>query len=86
MALRIKDNVDLKILENYGFVKKEWYDEKYYEYDLKDGRTYIIINVDDREIGVPTSLYGDMPAQYINKLDIVYTLVKDNLVEKVEDR
>ena len=84
--LKIKDNVDLKILENYGFVKKEWYDDKYYEYDLKDGRTYIIIGVDDREIGIPTSLYGDGPTLYINKLDIVYTLVKDNLVEKVEDK
>lgn len=84
--LKIKDSLDLKELENYGFIKKEWYDDKYYEYDLKDGRTYIIINVDDREIGIPTSLYGDTPAQYINKLDIVYTLVKDNLVEKVEDR
>mgnify|MGYP005810948859 CR=1 FL=1 len=81
--LKIKDNVDLKELENYGFVEDEWYDDKFYKYDLKDGRTYITIGIDDREIGIPTSLYGDIPAVYINNLDIIYTLIQTGLVEKV---
>ena len=83
--LKIKDNVDLKELEKFGFVEDGWYDDKFYKCNLKDGRTYMTIGVHDGEIGIPTSLYGDIPAVYINNLDIIYTLIQAGLVEKVED-
>lgn len=85
MALRIKDNVDLKELEKFGFKYKNEYDD-FYELDLKDNRTYIIVDTKDREIGICTSLYGDLPAQYINNIDIIYDLMKAGLIEKVEDK
>lgn len=82
--LKIKDNVDLKELEKFGFEKQIYYGEEYYEYDLQDNRTYITIDCHTFEIAIPTSLYGDIPSQYIDKLDILYDLIKADMVEKVD--
>ena len=91
--LKIKDNVDLKELEKYGF-----------EYDFISNN--YLINVDDKEANklvadVPEwkefcflqtyddtreiNLYfQDMEDYYSIKLDILYDLIKADLVEKVE--
>jgi hypothetical protein len=91
--LKIKDSVDLKELEKFGFTyHKEWYDHRpidednqsYYEFDLDDNRTYIVVGTLDREIGISTSLYGDFPSQYIDNLNVLFDLIKADLVEKVE--
>lgn len=71
--LKIKDDVDLKELEKYGFKKKYYYnamciireDRKHdIFFDLKT-RKLLFIN------------YG---------YDVLYDLIKDGLVEKIEDK
>lgn len=81
--LKIKDNVDLKILEKYGFVKvkkgmtefvdnvKYWYTLNYSEYDC-------ITVFGNREIYFGPDCYGDTH-------DIIYDLIKADLVENVDD-
>lgn len=73
--LKIKDNVDLKILEDYGF--KKWHyreNHDYYMYPtIKDYAIYIFI--ESREIMVDKF--------YDNHLTIIYDLIKADLVEKV---
>ena len=77
MALRIKDNVDLKELENYGFrYHKDYvYKPKYKEWSVVevglDPLTRII-----KIAGVP-DLFHTVE-------DTLYDLIKANLVEKVE--
>lgn len=82
--LKIKDNVDLKELEKYGFEYEEEYDYGTYHY-----RNFEDIYVDteygnnkdfQRKITIGTANY-----EYNNFLDIIYDLIKDDLVEKVED-
>ena len=82
--LKIKSNVDLKKLEKFGFEYVED-EEPYYVYDLKDNRTYLVIDVKTKEIGLSTSLYGDIPSSYIDNFDLLYYLIKADLVEKVGD-
>ena len=76
--LKIKDNVDLKELEKYGFKKEtngaeQWYSvgrlfDRYTEVELPS-RYIKIYTADDREIHE----------------DILYDLIKADLVEKVEE-
>lgn len=86
--LKIKDKVDLKELEKYGFeydvyensihsYKKEiiWHEEKVYYY-------YICVDEnssDYREIIIETHM------QFSGLDDTLYDLIKDGLVEKVEE-
>jgi len=66
--LKIKDNIDLKILENYGFKESKE------TYDYWDGIRRIIIYKNDKRIS-----FNSM----INKFyDILYDLIKDELIEK----
>ena len=76
--LKIRDGVDLKELEKFGFEISQTFEEKPTE--LYDGKfTYIELydDIDDiwntREIYVTGSAY----------LDTVYDLIKADLVEKV---
>ena len=73
--LKIKDNVDLKELEKYGF--KEW--SFLYEFTLDDeyGES-IVINKTDRTIEITSGMSGT-----ILEINILYDLIKDGLVEKV---
>jgi hypothetical protein len=76
--LKIKDNVDLKELEKFGFKcfneEKQFYDIKLCErYDTEE------INIYNREINI--SLDG----WETNNLDLLYDLIKDDLVEKVNE-
>lgn len=72
--LKIKDNIDLKELEKYGFKEEKICMSK----DLYQGYEDINIYQDDRQIDI--SLDG----WETNNLDILYDLIKDDLVEKVE--
>ena len=79
--LKIKDNVDLKELEKYGFSTMSlygWY-EKNICYDLND-RLDIYVNKKTRIIQVSTYDGYD-----VNLDDTLYDLIKANLVEKVGD-
>ena len=87
--LKIKDNVDLKELEKYGFKKLEndyrghkysWKEEKgnwFYElYIAKDNR--LSIRVISEEVFSYIVFYGKLQTK-------LYDLIKDGLVEKVEE-
>ena len=90
--LKIKDNVDLKELEKFGFVYEEYDvteedDEepvifKYY----RNGNTYkdywITVDIDTRILDdeCANKMYAEIvPA------DLIYDLIQAGLVEKVED-
>ena len=94
--LKIKDGIDLKELEKFGFEPNNKKLEKYtdipnelewYEYDLEDNRTYLVIGAKDDdwgEIGLSSGLYGDYPAYYIDNLDVLFDLIQVGLVVKTE--
>ena len=79
--LKVKDNVDLKELENFGF--------KYYDYSGQykicerniDGETYIYINVWNRKILFRQDKFLDKKC-----LNALYDLIKADLIEKVDDK
>lgn len=82
--LKIKDNVDLKELENYGFIKvrKEMTDfvpEVKYWYTLNNSEYDCITVFKDRQIYFGLDCYG-------KTYDVIYDLIKDGLVEKVDDK
>ena len=77
--LKIKDNIDLKELEKYGFRKSSMYSSASYNKDLEDGDTLSVI-IDDRKLFLDTWEYSD---NYL--LEVTKDLRKDGLVEKVED-
>lgn len=82
MALRIKDNIDLKELENYGFDLRassiegigtfdftDWYVDDNFGYLIADG-----LDIWDKE----RTISGD-------NLDLLFDLINAGLVEKVEE-
>lgn len=76
--LKIKDNVDLKKLEKYYFVRDYFIDEWVYykEYKHYAYEESLIVYEKDREI----------QAKGIRLLDTLYDLIKADLVEKVDDK
>ena len=77
--LKIRDDVDLKELEKYGFKKQ-------YDIDTGNLRQYkhkdfdfVYVSVKDRELTATSVEYGE--PKRIN--DLLYDLIKDGLVEKV---
>lgn len=70
--LKIKDNVDLKKLEKFGFKK----DKNIYYYKNVFG--VIVLRIfDNRKISNPTDDNANV---------LLYDLIKADLVEKVEDK
>ena len=70
--LKIKDNVDLKELEKFGFKK----DKNIYYYKNVFG--VIVLRIfDNRKISNPTDDNGNV---------LLYDLIKADLVEKVDDK
>lgn len=80
--LKIKDNVDLKELEKYGFEYNEKY--SYYEdgYDKYDVTIYILTK--DRLLNCSTPFDYNVE-DTTTHLDTLYELIKADLVEKVGD-
>ena len=74
--LKIKDNVDLEVLEKYGFVKGFNHEGVASIYITKD-RLVIITN--------PNCCWWNMDYYYNygSETSIIYDLIKDGLVEKV---
>lgn len=75
--LKIKDNIDLNELEKFGFK----YDKNMHEYEIGyifNG--YISIEENDRLI---KSIYDE--TMEFNIEDLLYDLIKADLVEKVEE-
>lgn len=72
--LKIKDDVDLKELEKYGFKKEQvGLDMAYTKYIIKGNYNEIIIIWLDRKIQI----------EAIEMLDTIYDLIKAGLIEKV---
>ena len=77
--LKIKDNIDLKVLEKFGFVKDYYVDCSVYVYKFELETAYkeeIIIWENSREIQVVNA---------IKSLTVLYKLIHANIVEKVSD-
>lgn len=82
--LKIKDNIDLKELEKFGFKNKK---EKYewYEYKNKFIEITIFLNLENEcENKILFILTNQYNRNYAN-IDILYDLIKADLVEKVEE-
>lgn len=82
--LKIKDNVDLKELEKYGFSKKV--SEKCYVYTFNDDKYDIslIIFGDTRKIIIYGAMYGGYEDGKTVE-PMLYDLIQAGLVEKVEE-
>ena len=81
--LKIKDNVDLKELEKYGF---NLIGGVYYKtiYEGRRGQDFELVIYNDKFInGYSNGADGDGEENYID--DTLYNLIKDGLVEKVND-
>ena len=74
--IKVKDNVDLELLKEYGFRcrKSFWYIPHPRDKDI----ILCYIN-DDRSINITGGLFSDM------KIDIMYDLFRSDLVEKIDE-
>ena len=80
--LKIKDNVDLKELEKYGFLFCLGYNNHNFYAKSSIKNTELVYKVDVRYRTMSVATYdGDE----IDLDDTLYNLIKDGLVEKVED-
>lgn len=85
IMLKIKDEVNLKELEKFGFKFNVDYEDIIAVYDCGDNRTYLGID-SNKIIFLNSGLYGDYPTNFFEKqLVILYDLIKADLVEKVEE-
>lgn len=91
--LKIKDNVDLKELEKYGFeyVKRRDYGKKTNEYIYRNDKENINVFTGDNELNAtPKVLYmmDDISSYQESPIfeypNVLYDLIKADLVEKVQ--
>ena len=83
--LKIKDDVDLKELEKFGFK----YDEEmkyYYKHCLGTFNKFLVLTIDDIDsCKGQIVLYNDGAFNTTLYLDVLYDLIQAGLVEKVSD-
>ena len=78
MALRIKDNVDLKELEKFGFKAYDYV--LFYEYHSKSNyKDTIMLNMKNKRLLFYQTYNG-------KSYDVLYDLIQAGLVEKAEDK
>jgi len=80
--LKIKDNIDLKKLEKYGFQQSINDISEYYFIRLTASSNYAVLIISP----ITRKLTIDTGSTYIDELNVLYDLIKDGLVEKVEDK
>lgn len=86
--LKIKDNVDLKKLEKYGFVNDEIYGRKVKIKKMmtKEKWNSEIVEIDlitgQLQIFIDDEYYENYTQS--DTLDFIYGLIKDGLVEKID--
>lgn len=78
--LKIKDNVDLKELEKYGFKENSFYYSKILDFEYY--KVKISIEKDRKYLIIQNDYYDSDYACYVPSL--IYNLIKADLVEKVE--
>ena len=76
--LKIKDNVNLKELEKFGYYKSSMYGQPSYNKDLEDNDTLAII-IETKKLFLDT--WGCINEKYL--LKVADDLIKSDLVEKV---
>ena len=91
--LKIKDDVDLKELEKFGFIESfgkysisidnKEQNERLFQIPKYRDFVFLTYYDDTREI---TLDFQDMEDYYGVELDVLYDLIQANLVEKVEDK
>lgn len=82
MALRIKDNVDLKKLEKIEFKRNEHFD-LFTRYEYKPDSSVCLYVDEGRTISIFPTHYDKLCSKIMDKL---YDLIKADLVEKVDDK
>ena len=84
--LKIKDNVDLKELEKYGFTTSKKIKDKY-NFDTKLVKAVFKCEDDFNTMTISNKKSIDLTDYYenIKWLDTLYDLIKDGLVEKVDE-
>ena len=86
--LKIKDDVELKELEKFGFKIHEWAGQSYYfvkEYCYDYCNAYITINMETRKIIMEIDDEAFSCEVGTNLLGILYDLIQAGLVEKVTE-
>jgi hypothetical protein len=89
--LKIKDNVDLKELEKFGFKKEEDHDIIYYlkENIYDNNMEYADFKVEDHNRIIKMNLFKKDKMNYplfdVNQDDTIFDLIQSGLVEKVEE-
>lgn len=97
--LKIKDNVPLSELEKFGFrINKELSGIEYYYINCGDNRSHIFVYLDDYiydtndkvgkgQIALCSGYFGDYAETWFGEkqLDVLYDLIKADMVEKVEN-
>lgn len=82
--LKIKDNVDLKELENFGFNIEESSNSDSYVKRIEDNIHFEVIAIIVK--GITRKIIIDSSRSYIlHHLDLIYDLIKADLVEKTEE-
>lgn len=79
--LKIKDNVDLKELEKYGFEYDELY--KCYVGGYSHRELHLRVDMETKEIRMYEPFRDNDNTE--NNIELLYDLIKDGLVEKVEE-
>lgn len=83
--LKIKDNVDLKELEKFGFTKKH----SYYTKRIYEGKDYCVIGVyngkDKRMKDFVRAITKYAYMSITRDYDTIYDLIQAGLVEKVDN-
>ena len=80
--LKIKDDVDLKELEKFGFTKIEW-DESTRPYDQLENN-YTTMGIGRKKRDIDFNCYNEC-ADLQKYQDLLYDLIQAGLVEKVEE-
>ena len=78
--LKIKDNVDLKELEEFGFKESE--NKKYYVYDDEESYEILGFSKDCKTIYIQSENSFNIAEE--GSLDILFNLIQAGLVEKIE--
>ena len=78
MALRIRDDIDLKELEKFGFKIYSRFFSEFYKKKLKTSNNDAFIKVKP----LTRQIIIDTGAAFIEEVDVLYDLIKADLVVK----
>ena len=81
--LKIKDNVDLKELEKFGFEYSDLFGDKKYEKLCVDSDCDLCVNALTREIYHANYMTADMVCEALDLCIALFDLIQTGLVEKV---